>query len=194
MSRPSNKLWVILTLALLIIGISSYNFWEKDLVAESLPNPADQDFEVKVNSPELVIYISGAVNNPGVIKVQQGVRVMEAVNLAGGLLPTADSTKINLAQVVKDGMQINVPEKKLAAAADNIKDKSIIQVSQGGKININTADAAELDKLPGIGPSIAEKIIKYRESQGLFNNTADIKKVPGIGESKYQKIQDKITI
>ena len=149
---------------------------------------------------ELVVYVSGMVGHPGVLKVNAGARAIDVVNTAGGLLQGADVTKINLAQPVKDGMQIHIPGRpqEPVAAANGYPATPVAQAAakpaspQQAKININTADAAELDKLPGVGPALAGRIIEYRNANGPFKAGEELKKVKGLGESKYEKLKEKI--
>ena len=148
---------------------------------------------------EIVVYVSGMVGHPGVLKVNAGARAIDVVNAAGGLLQGADVTKINLAQTVKDGMQIHIPGRPQESSALTTRYPSdpSAQVAaksspQQEKININTAGAAELDKLPGVGPALAGRIIEYRNANGLFKDGEELKKVKGLGESKYEKLKDKI--
>ena len=147
---------------------------------------------------EVVVYVSGMVGHPGVLKVSAGARAIDVVNAAGGLLQGADVAKINLAQTVKDGMQIHIPGRPLEAAATNAYPvvpgtQAVAKASsQQQKININTADATELDKLPGVGPALAGRIIEYRNANGPFKDGEELKKVKGLGESKYEKLKDKI--
>ena len=148
---------------------------------------------------EMVVYVSGMVGRPGVLKVNAGARAIDVVNAAGGLLQGADVTKINLAQTVKDGMQIHIPGRPQESSALTTRYPSdpSAQVAaksspQQEKININTAGAAELDKLPGVGPALAGRIIEYRNANGPFKDGEELKKVKGLGESKYEKLKDKI--
>ena len=148
---------------------------------------------------EVVVYVSGMVGHPGVLKVSAGARAIDVVNAAGGLLQGADVAKINLAQTVKDGMQIHIPGRPLeAATATNAypvvpgTQAAVKASSQQQKININTADATELDKLPGVGPALAGRIIEYRNANGPFKDGEELKKVKGLGASKYEKLKDKI--
>lgn len=153
----------------------------------------------KQMSQEVVVYVSGMVGHPGVLKVPCGARAIDVVNAAGGLLQGAEVTKINLAQAVKDGMQIHIPGRP----HDNNAAATVYPVTPGTqaaakatpqaeKININTAGAAELDKLPGVGPALAGRIIEYRNANGLFKDGEELKKVKGFGASKYEKLKDKI--
>lgn len=190
MSENKGRLWLLCGLAILVLLISSYSFWQKSS-RDKVSNMA----ETKA-SAAVIVYVSGAVNAPGVIEVPAGARILEVINRAGGLLPVADSAKINMAQLVKDGMQIHVPLRPNSTnpAVTAPASAGIGAAASERKININTANAQELDKLPGIGPAIADKIIQYREAHGNFNDIADLKKVPGIGESKFNKLKELITI
>lgn len=185
------SLFVFLLLAIVIIAGSVYGFREKDQVVE-----LDAGDKAEIRPEEITVYVSGAVNKPGVVRVEDGARVIDAVNLCGGVLPTADTTKINMAQAIKDGAQINVPEKLEVAAKADGTENAVVKAQQSGteKININTADKAELDRLPGVGPALAEAILEYRNAEGLFQHIEDLKKVRGIGEAKFKKMQDKVTL
>ena len=149
-----------------------------------------------------MVYISGAVNKAGVFKVNHNARVIDVVNMAGGLTMEADGEKINMAQLLKDGMHIHVTYKSVSSPSNggNVPVNSSSSSSSSSKwgggnvININTADKSALDTLPGVGPALAERIIEYRQTKGSFNEIEDFKKVPGIGDSKFEKLKDKITI
>ena len=123
------------------------------------------------------------------MKLPAGSRVSDAVNAAGGLLPTADSTSVNMAKKLEDGAQVNVRSQANTAPAAT-------QAAKGndGRININTADEKALDELPGVGPATAKRIIEYRESNGPFAAPEDLKKVRGIGDAKFEKMKDKVAI
>lgn len=197
MPMYKKQLFVLLTILLAAVGGTYYGLYSEDQTAvlES-STPA----ETSPPRQEITVYVTGAVNKPGLVKVPEGARAAEAVNACGGLLPTADSEKINLAQALKDGQQLKVPEKMRS----NVKsepskiDKSKSDKSKAGdgeeKVNINTADEKELDTLPGIGPAMAQRIIEYRETEGAFQSIEDIKKIRGIGEAKFAKLKDKICI
>lgn len=196
------QLFVLLTILLAAVGGTYYGLYseEQTAVLES-STPA----ETSPPRQEITVYVTGAVNKPGLVKVPEGARAAEAVNACGGLLPTADSEKINLAQALKDGQQLKVPEKVRSnvksdpSKIDKSKsDKSKVDMSKAGngeeKVNINTADEKELDTLPGIGPAMAQRIIEYRETEGAFQSIEEIKKIRGIGEAKFAKLKDKICI
>jgi len=130
----------------------------------------------------LTVYISGEVVNPGVYKLPQGSRILDAINSAGGFLSDADKSGINLAEIIIDSSQIDIPS--ILGRED----------SSTGKVNINTATIDELEGLPGIGPTAARMIIEYRQSHGFFTSIDDIQKVEGIGPVTYEKIRNLISI
>ena len=130
----------------------------------------------------LTVYINGAVATPGVYQLPEGSRVEAVIQAAGGFLPGAEKDNINLAMLLTDGQQINVP---------GILDTSHVNV---GRVNINTATVAELDTLPGIGPTTAQAIVDYRLQHGLFKVIQDIQNVPGVGPATYNLIKDYITV
>lgn len=192
MEAQRKKIIILAATVTAVFGISFYGFWQKNSVPEvaSFNSPSTQQVMAAQSklSEQTVIYISGAVNKPGVYKVSSQLRVVDAINTAGGLAAGADVAKVNLAQQVKDGMHIYVP----VAGDKSPSGQSSAQASD--KININTADKAALEKLPGVGPSLAERIIEYRKNNGGFKEVADIKKVSGIGDSKFNQLKEKITI
>ena len=157
---------------------------------------------------EIFIHIVGEVNNPGVVKIKQGQRVIDAIEKAGGATDKANLAKINLAFVLSDGQKVIIPsfnDKEMnsyvidgGGGNGSVVDKSgvlssgVSMVKQ--KVNINTATQSELETLNGIGPSIADKIIKYREKNGKFRKVEDLKNVSGIGESKYEGVKDEVCV
>lgn len=156
--------------------------------------------EIEEKSEEKMIYIDvgGEVNSPGLYCLPEGSRVNDAIIIAGGTTEMADLSEVNLAYILSDALKITIPKKenqvkkKKAVISKSINVSSNTSIDSG-KININTASKEQLKTLSGIGDSTADKIIKYREENGSFNNTDELKKVSGIGESKYNKIADNIT-
>ncbi|MGB8213341.1 MAG: ComEA family DNA-binding protein [Anaerolineales bacterium] len=130
----------------------------------------------------LTVYVSGAVATPGVYTLPEGSRVNAAVQAAGGFLPGAEPGNVNLAMLLADGQQINIP--------------GIVNASHvnAGRVNINTATLDELDALPGIGPTAAQSILAYRLQNGPFQVIQDIQNVPGIGPATYAQIKDYINV
>lgn len=140
-----------------------------------------------------VIYvdIGGEVNNPMLAQLKDGSRVDDAIKAAGGTTENADLTDINRAAFVEDGEKIYIPAKP---EFEESADGNYTQVYSDGKININTADAVELQELDGVGPATADKIIEYREQNGRFSSAEDIKNVSGIGEKTFEKMKDDIKV
>ena len=136
---------------------------------------------------EVVIYVAGAVANPGVYGLPAGSRVADALKAAGGLLGEADPGQLNLAEKVRDGQKVHVPrmgETAPSGAGGN----------GGSLVNINTADARQLEQLPGIGPKLAQSIIEYREKKGGFRSVEELRGVKGIGPSKLEEIKGLVVI
>ena len=150
------------------------------------------------SSVVLSVHVVGAVKNPGLYEVNEGSRVKEVIDAAGGLTGDAEEGSINLARVVTDGEQIVVASKNAPATAATTSGSSATSASSAsgasGLVNINTADVAGLSSLSGIGEATAKKIIADREKNGPFKSTKDITRVSGIGDKKYEAIKDSITV
>lgn len=144
----------------------------------------------------LCVHVCGAVNSPGVYYLEAGSRVHEAVELAGGLSDDAAQEYVNLASALEDGQQLYIPtleeaeEQGLSAGVEDTSGDS----ASDGLVNINTADAEELQTLPGIGETKAQAIITYRENNGSFSSISEIVNVSGIGESTYEQLKDYIKV
>lgn len=196
MEQNGKKISFIIGLAILIVAGSFYSFWQKNSVNDSVSTTDVIVKESKAKeekSSEIVVYISGAVNRPGVFKLSNHARMTELVTLAGGLTLEADVSKINLAQLLKDGMHVHVAAMNVIQGGGNGPYNSV-KSNTNTQVNINTADKNELDSLPGVGPALAERILEYRQTNGTFNDLEELKKVPGIGLSKFEKLKEKITL
>lgn len=134
----------------------------------------------------LLVHICGAVGREGVYKLKPGDRVMDALALAGGPLPSAQVSALNLAEPVKDGQKIVVPARQLVAEPAG--------AAVGAPVNINTADEKAFDSLPGVGPATAKAMVEYRKTRGPFARPEQIMEVPRFGKSKFERIKDRITI
>jgi competence protein ComEA len=133
----------------------------------------------------ITVHVAGAVRSPGVVEVAADSRVGNAIAAAGGALPEADLTRVNLAAPLSDGQQLVVPtisaEGPSAATAD-------------GKVRINVAGVTELEGLPGVGPVLAARIVAYREENGPFAAVEDLLDVPGIGEAKLAALREAVLV
>ncbi|MEC4294249.1 helix-hairpin-helix domain-containing protein [Adlercreutzia shanghongiae] len=142
---------------------------------------------------KLCVHVDGCVGAPGVYYLNEGSRIIDAVQAAGGAGADAETAAVNLAEVVQDGQQIVIPSKGegsngLAAASSDGAASS--GSSSGGLVSINRASAAELQTLKGIGEATAEKIIAEREANGPFKSIDDLIRVSGIGEKKLEALRD----
>jgi competence protein ComEA len=140
------------------------------------------------------VYVSGAVATPGVYTLPPKSLVDDAVKAAGGATGEADLDHINLAQEVRDQEQVYVPRRGEAPALPAPGGPATSATPTGKKININTATVAELDTLPKVGPSTAQKIIDYRTKNGPFKKIEDIKNVSGIADATFEGLKDLITV
>lgn len=185
-------------------------------------NQVDSSKSDGSNSEKIYIYITGEVNVPGVVILNEGSRIVDAINAAGGTTAKANVTKVNLVYVLEDGMKVNIPndndlknnpyfeyitlnsgdggrEDYSGGASSTGSSSSNTSATSGSEkkytiVNINTATQTELETLPGIGPSLALKIINYRKEKGKFSTIEEIKNVSGIGESKFEAFKKYITI
>ncbi|MDO5724140.1 MAG: ComEA family DNA-binding protein [Flaviflexus sp.] len=130
---------------------------------------------------EIIVYVSGEVVSPGIVRLAEGARVVDAVDKAGGMTGAADMNALNLARVLVDGEHILVPRPGQQVVADE---------PAAGPLSINAASAKDLEELPGIGPSLATKIVEHREANGPFTSMDDLLEVKGIGEAKLAEIAE----
>lgn len=178
-----------------ILGSCRNREAERNLPIITEITPVPGRFEEETDEKNISVYIVGCVANPGVYSVPEGAVLNFLVLMAGGLTEDADTESINLATKLYDGEMIRIP-------STEDEDKSFIiedtqesgQTSQGGKVNINTADLKMLMTLPGVGETTAKKILSYRQEHGPFNSPEDLMKVPGIKEGKFASIKDYITV
>lgn len=155
---------------------------------------------------EIAVHITGEVKKQGIVYLKIGARITDAIKAAGGTTKKADIDKVNLAYVLADGQKIYIPNKNekiqiteyiTENSGQNVLVEEANQEKGKGenrKVNINEANQSELENLPGIGSSIAKRIIEYREENGKFQKKEDIQKVKGIGDAKYSNIKDHISI
>lgn len=140
-------------------------------------------------SDDLYVHVSGAVRSPGLYVLPPGSRVVDAVAAAGGFTDDAERDAVNLARTVTDGEQLPVPrvgETPAAGAASG--------TTADGRVNLNTADASQLEELPRIGPALAERIVAWRDDNGRFTSVDDLLAVPGIGDKMLSSLRDLVTV
>ncbi|KRN54496.1 helix-hairpin-helix domain-containing protein [Carnobacterium divergens] len=163
----------------------------------------EESSKKKEPSPEkLVVDIKGAVKNPGVYGVTSDMRLIDAINLAGGFTGEADQSQMNLALRLTDQLMIYVPkngeeltmEQSLKQPVKSGEKVNEEVASKGLKVNLNTASVAELQTLAGVGLKKAEDIIRYREENGSFQQIEELTKVSGIGEKTYEALKEQLTV
>lgn len=161
---------------------------ENELTIEEESEMSDHE-----TASKLVVDISGCVKNPGIYEVQDGTRLHQVIEMAGGLTDDADINVINQAELVTDGQKILIPEiVELTEETDSTGTQT--DYIYNGKININQADSNTLQQIPGVGPATADKIIQYRDTNGRFQNIEELKNVSGIGEKTFEKMKDQICV
>lgn len=194
MSIYKKALLMLLVMITVAAGTTlyEYNQYEGDeLKTSELTATASPE----VSKNEIMVYVSGAVNNSGVVTVPEGARIADAVEKCGGVLPTADLEKVNMAQLLKDGAQIRIPEKNdLSGSSAGKQGGRDFGGSQENMVNINQADAKALEALPGIGPAMSQRIVEYRNANGNFQSVEELQKVKGIGKAKFEKLKDRVTV
>lgn len=148
-------------------------------------------------SVTLVVHVAGHVNEPGVVELDPGARLRDAVEAAGGAREDADLDAVNLARPVSDGEQIYVPalgEELPPALSGTARAAGTSPAGTPGVVDLNSADAATLDTLPGIGPALADRIIAWREEHGGFRDVAELEEVSGIGPTVMERLRDLVTV
>lgn len=210
---PKPVLACLCVVAFLLLGFALWRFWPAGSAS------AGQDFSVDIQSEQaedssasegrieglessavISVDVEGAVKHPGLYELPAGSRVGDAIEAAGGMTKKAERGAVNLAALAEDGQQIMVPKKggdsggsaALQGGADASTSSS--SVRSPGKVNINTASAAQLQQLPGIGESLSQRIVDYREANGSFASVYDLAKVSGIGDTRLASIRNLICV
>lgn len=183
---------VVVIASIKLIDIYYQNNNEKITIQNVLTT---EDEPEKIENEIIKVYVTGEVKNQGVIELEQGSRIVDAIEKAGGQTEEANLKNVNLAYELEDGQKIYIPNKS-EENTNEITDDGVTEIDskENDTININKANEKELQELNGIGESLASSIIKYREDNGKFKNIEDLKNVPGIGESKFSNIKEKIKV
>ncbi|MCP4535519.1 MAG: ComEA family DNA-binding protein [Chloroflexi bacterium] len=162
----------------------------------STPLPTSTPIHTPTPAP-IRVHVSGAVQQPAVYELPVGSIVQDAVDAAEGPTSDADLDHINLAVELRDQQQVYVPrqgETDPPPVVSGGESSSSGGGTVGAQVNINTATTAELETLPRIGPMTAQRILEYREANGLFATIEDIQNVPGIGPATFEGFQDMISV
>lgn len=204
-----DRKWLAIGVVLALLaftGGAKYQSIKAERNQESLQLLRSDGDQVRKNaaaSPDkgiITVYVTGEVKRSGVYRLRKGDRVYQAIEMAGGALESADMKNIQMARKISDEETVYVPSpgetqsQPGATASPNQPAQPSSGGRQGGLININTASAAELDTLDGIGPTLAQRIIDFRTANGSFSTIEDINNVSGIGDKKYEAIKNSITV
>jgi competence protein ComEA len=199
MQKKYKTIGIIALLAGVVLFIF-YSYYFKDGEKELNKNETESMFiedtvELKqgeTNEKQIVVEIKGEINMPDVYWVKEESIVEDLIKIAGGVKESADVTKINRAEKLKNHQCVIVPNKNDLKGTDISSPKK--DILRSDSVNINTANESELDSLPGIGKTKAKDILSYREEKGEFKSIEDLKNVKGIGDSLFEKLKDKITV
>jgi competence protein ComEA len=178
----------LLVLVLVAVAVLAGARFGARSVPEAPPPPVVV-VEPSSSDGTLTIHVSGWVLHPGLVKLDSGSRVADAVAAAGGALPGADLASVNLAELVLDGQQIVVPGPDGGEGSGGSGNPA-----GDGVVHINKAGVDELQALPGVGPVLADRIVTYRDEHGPFKSIEDLLDVPGIGEAKLAGFRDLVAI
>lgn len=195
--KNNKPLFITLIAVIIVIGISVClirDMSKNPTVGDEIPPIENPDLRGENNPPDmatsyLFVDISGAVKRPGVYRLAYGSRVVDLIKASGGFKNNAQPGDMNLAKQLKDGEKISVP---FIRGVQELNGQG--NALAGAKVNINTADEAAFDSLPGVGLSTAKKMIEYRGQCGGFNKIEDLMEIPGIGKAKFERLKDKITV
>jgi len=201
------KITIILLVIVIVIGGGMVLYKninsEDNIIINRASDITENNPAIQKEIPSVIIHIAGAVKTPGVYQLKSTSRIVDAVKIAGGENEEANLDLINLAALLKDGQKIIVPYKTYSETGEKINANtynnatsiySSSSASISAKININTDNANILQTLPGIGPVLSERIIEYRNQNGLFGVIDDIKNVSGIAEKKFEGIKELICV
>ncbi|MGO1470439.1 MAG: SLBB domain-containing protein [Tissierella sp.] len=213
---------VILIVISIIVLVVGFKFLSKQIMTKNNKNDKDNELIIKTDNLEkemetdndidrqeeqyekdikedIIVHISGQVENPGIVELKSGERLMDAVELLGGLTGEADEDRINLAKKLQDEEKIYIPkigEELEIEILDAVEtSNSVDKDTEKGrdKIDINICTKEELNSLPGIGDVLSDRILEYREDN-IFKTIEDIMNVSGVGDKKFEGLKDLIII
>lgn len=183
---------------ILILMFCGFNMWNAFTTpgVEVIHEETSGMEEAQEKSSSIFVHVTGSVVTPGLYELDEGARVSQAIQAAGGFSEDALQDSVNLARELTDGEQVIVASQSAQAGteAPASSPQSTSLGVTGGKVNLNFASTEELMTLDGVGEATAEKIIAYREEHGSFGSIEELKEVSGIGEKKYEAVKDAITV
>ena len=179
-------------LALTSVGVVMRSSGETHTVAldqvPPIPDASEHVAPVQTIQRTVIVHVVGQVLRPGIVELDEGARVIDAIDQAGGVTQGADIESLNLARVVIDGEQVYVPE----VGEDVSARAQPGHASTQGPISLSRADQATLETLPGVGPSLATRIIAFRDANGPYQSVSDVLAVSGIGPATLARFADQV--
>ena len=196
---------LIFPIAIIILYIILFVYFEEKINNIEIPVQEEtiikEEPQIEQEEPIKYIYIDikGAIKKPGVYKLEENSRIIDAINISGGLLKTANTTYTNLSKILNDSEVLKIYTNEEVKKLEKETPQELPKVEEtptieNKLININTASLEQLQTLNGIGESKAKSIVEYRTTNGNFKSIEEIKNVSGISESLYEKIKDSISI
>src|SRR5881396_1734222 len=188
-SKQQLAVYAAAALAIVLIGA---RYLRETTATSRAPSsrPATARLSIGRSRAGAFVHVTGAVRRPGVYRIPGWARLDLAVKRAGGATRSADLQGVNLAAKVSDGQQVVVPRKGTAGEG------AVTASPEGGEstapVSLNTATAAQLDELDGVGPATAEKILAWRKQHGGFRSVSDLKQISGIGPKRFEALKDKV--
>jgi len=183
---PKKLILTTLMIGLSLLGLIIYDQGKRN--ADSIIIHSSQETS-DIQSKLITVHLEGAVRYPGVYRVSANLHLYEVINRTGGLLDNATVEDLNLAKIIKDGEKIVIPYTDRTLQQEEDKREDTIK-----RVSLNQAGFEELQQIPGVGPSTAQRIIDYRERIGKFRILDEIKRVKGIGPKTYMKIVKYISL
>jgi competence protein ComEA len=179
--------------ALVLLLLAAHLLLPAGTTTPAAPLPPSPGLGAGAAGPQharVVVDVVGAVRRPGLYRLEQGSRIADAVARAGGATPKAELSQVNLAAPLADGEQVVVPKRGAAGAAPGTAGSPAGAGSASAPIQLSTATLEQLDTLPGVGPSTAQKILDYRAKHGAFSSVEELDAVPGIGPKRLDELRD----
>lgn len=196
MSR-THLLTALALLAATAIGLAQLGSSGEPTATAAAPPAIRVEAAGESGGGELLVHVAGGVRRPGVYRLRDGMRVDDALKLAGGPTRRADLTAVNLAAKAQDGRQILVPERTRAGRPGGASAGAVTGAAPsapGAPVNLNTATLEQLDALEGIGPATAQSILDFREEHGGFGSVEELGQIPGIGEKRLATLREAVTV
>ena len=193
----------VLAIAAILVSLNSAKPYKSSSTQEESTNSAANssvESSLTIQKPNVFVHVVGEVVNPGIFMVQSQARLFDAIFAAGGLTKLADQSSINLAREVSDGEQIVVFAVGSGGSIGSGAGISGSLANGGGSmqskalVSLNRASQLELESLPGVGPTLAGRMIDWRTANGGFKKKEDLLKVSGIGQKLFASMKDKLTL